>query len=279
MSVRWITTRALTHLFLFTLALLYALPILFMLASSFKPDDRVLAEAGTWLALVPLGGSLENYADVLERTNFLLALANSMLITSGIVAGGLVVNSLAGYALARLEWPGRKAVLLLVTALLTIPFEAVAVPLFYQVSVIGWRDSYQVQIIPFVADAFAIYLFYSFFLDLPRSLEEAAQIDGAGPWRTFFSIIVPASRPVFATVAVLTFVIRWGSYLWPLMVTVGERYRPLPVSLGVFENQVKAWGDIMAFGVMMVVPVVLVFLACQDLLERGLAASGSGRKG
>lgn len=114
---------------------------------------------------------------------------------------------------------------------------------------------------------------------MPKELEEAARIDGAGPWQTFLFIIVPNSKPVFATVAVLTFLMRWGSYLWPLMVTTGETYRPLPVAMAAFENQVKLWGDIMAFGVMMVAPILIVFLIFQKWFVKGVAASDTGRKG
>ena len=103
-------------------------------------------------------------------------------------------------------------------------------------------------------------------------------MDGAGPWRTFIYIIVPMARPVFATVAILTFLMRWGSYLWPLMVTTGETYRPLPVAMASFESQVKLWGDIMAFGVMMVIPVLIVFLLFQHWFVKGVAASGTGYK-
>ena len=96
--------------------------------------------------------------------------------------------------------------------------------------------------------------------------------------RTFFLIIIPNAKPVFASVAILTFLMRWGSYLWPLLVTTGETYRPLPVAMAAFENQVKLWGDIMAFGVMMVAPILLFFLLCQKWFVKGVAATGTGRK-
>ncbi len=266
----------LSYLTLIILALLYIAPVLFMVIGSLKPDDRVLSDGGSLLAFVPVEGSLDNYRDVLGRVNFPRFLFNSLFVTGLIVGAGLVVNSLAGYALARLKWRGQTAVLSIVLALLVLPFETIAVPLFYQMTVFGWRESYHVQVVPFIADAFSIYLFYSFFIGLPRDVEEAARIDGAGPWRIFLFIILPMARPVFATVAVLTFLMRWGAYLWPLMVTTGETYRPLPVAMAAFENQVKLWGDIMAFGVMMVLPVLLVFLLCQRWFIKGVSA-GRGK--
>ena len=254
------------------LAIIYLTPVGFMVVASFKPDHRVLADSGSILALVPVEASWQNYLDVFNRVNFGRYLFNSLLITSAIVFLGLWVNSLAGYALARLRFPGRELILSLVLALLVIPFESIAVPLFAQVTWMGWRDSYHVQILPFMADAFSIYLFYTFFIGLPRELEEAAKMDGASTWRIYWSIIIPNSLPVFATVAVLTFLMRWGTYLWPLLVTVGETYRPLPVALAAFENQVKFWGDIMAFGVLMVLPILVVFLCFQNWLVKGVAA-------
>jgi len=192
-----------------------------------------------------------------------------------VVLVGLVVNSMAGYAFARLQWRGRKLLFTLVLAILILPLEAIAVPLFYQVTLFGWRDTYLVQILPFVANAFSIYLFYTFFLGLPRELEEAARIDGAGVLRSFIMIIVPNSKPVFATVAILTFLMQWGIFLWPLMVTSGEEVRPLPLAIATFYTLPPLqWGDIFAFGVMMILPVVLVFLFFQRWFIRGVVTIG-----
>ena len=184
---------------LLVLALLFVSPILFMLIGSLKPEARVLVEAGSLQAFVPGDWDLRNYEDVFARVDFSRYLLNSVFITSMVVMLGLVVNSMAGYAFARLDWRGRKILFALVLAILIVPLEAIAVPLFYQVTLFGWRDTYLVQILPFIANAFSIYLFYTFFLGLPREFEEAARIDGAGVLRTFISIIVPNSRPVFAT--------------------------------------------------------------------------------
>jgi multiple sugar transport system permease protein len=156
-----------------------------------------------------------------------------------------------------------------------IPLEAIAVPLFYQVTLLGWRDTYLVQIVPFIANAFSIYLFYTFFLGLPRELEEAARIDGAGLWRTFFVIVMPNAKAVFATVAILTFLTQWGAFLWPLMVTYSETVRPLPLGIASFYTLPPLqWGDIFAFGVMMVTPVLLIFLVFQRWFVKGVATTG-----
>jgi multiple sugar transport system permease protein len=265
-----------TYCFLIILAFLFIAPILFMVVGSFKPDELVLSQAGSLKAFLPERFSLQNYSDVFERVAFGKFFLNSLLINSAIVLAGLLVNSLAGYALARLRWRGRDILLLIVLALMIIPFEAIAVPLFFQITLVGWRNTYIAQILPFIANAFSIYLFYTFFIDLPKELEEAARVDGASPLRTFFEIIVPISRPVFATVAILTFLTQWGSFLWPLMVTIDEEVRPLPVAIAAFQTLPPLqWGDIMSFGVMMVAPILIVFLLFQRWFVEGVASTGT----
>jgi multiple sugar transport system permease protein len=267
--------RALAYLGLVALALVFLAPVAMMLIGSLKPNERVLLEAGTLAAFVPAGGSLNNYANVFERTDFLRFLLNSVLITGIIVAAGLLVNALAAYAFARLQWRGRDLLFNLVLALMILPFEAIAVPLFYGVSILGLRDTYTAQILPFIANAFSIYLFYSFFIGFPKELEEAARLDGASSLRIFFSIIVPNAKPAFASVAILSFLTWWGAYLWPLMVTIGPDVRPLPVAIaGFYTLPPLQWGDILAFGTMMVLPVLAVFLMFQKWFVRGVASSG-----
>lgn len=266
---------ALAWLLLAACTLLFFGPVLFMLIGSLKPDELVLTEAGTLRAFVPASADLENYAAVFRRVPFASYLTSSLIVNGLIVGLGLAVNAFAGYALARLRWWGRHAVLALVLALLVIPFEAIAIPLFYQLSWFGWRDDHLVQALPFVANPLAIYLFHSFFLGLPRELEEAARIDGAGVLRTFFTIVIPNCKPAFASVAIVTFLFHWGMYLWPLLMTTSESVRTLPLGIATFYTLPPlAWGDILAFGVMMVLPVLVVFIVFQRWFLRGVASTG-----
>jgi multiple sugar transport system permease protein len=265
-----------SYLLLTLLGLLFVAPILFMMVGSLKPDDLVLAQAGTFKAFVPEKASLQNYEDVFTRVDFVRFFFNSLFITAAIVLGGLLVNSLAAYAFARLRWRGRIFLFTAVLALMIIPLEAIAVPLFFQVTLLGWRNTYIAQILPFIANAFSIYLFYTFFIGLPKELEEAARVDGASTIRTFFEIIVPVSLPVFATVTILTFLTQWGSFLWPLMVTVDEQVRPLPVAIASFQTLPPLqWGDILGFGVMMVAPILVIFLVFQKWFVEGVASTGT----
>lgn len=272
---RWVFGTALSYVVLIVALAIYIAPIAFMAVGSLKSDDRVLAEAGSLQAFIPDAASMQNYRDVFNRVDFLRFMLNSLFITGSIVSAGLIVNATAGYAFARLRWPGRTIMFAFVLSLMILPFESIAVPLFYQITTLGWRDTYAAQILPFIANAFSVYLFYTFFLSLPKELEESARIDGASIYRTFVSVIVPNAKPVFATVAIITFLFFWGVYLWPLMVTSGETVRPLPVAIASFHTLPPLqWGDIMAFGVMMVAPVLVVFLAFQRWFVQGVASAG-----
>lgn len=267
--------RLLLYVALVVIAMFFLLPLAMMIGGSFKHDDLVLREAGSLRSVLPAVLSWQNYADVFARVPYMRYFFNSLLITSAIVACGLLVNALAGYAFARMQWAGRDALLLTVVALMIIPLEAIAVPLFYEVTLLGWRNTYWVQIVPFIANAFSIYLFYTFFLGLPKELEEAARVDGAGAWRIFFMIVAPNAKPVFATVAILTFLTQWGAFLWPLMVTHSEAVRPLPLGIATFYTLPPLqWGDIFAFGVMMVTPVLLIFIIFQRWFVQGVASTG-----
>jgi multiple sugar transport system permease protein len=256
----------------------------FMLVSSFKNNEtQVLIDMSTLYAFVPRGElGLQNYADVFAQLDFGQLMFNSVLIVGVTVFGGLVVNSMMAYALARLRFKGRNLLLGVVVALIIIPFEAVAVPLLLVVNRLpwlggatSWLDTYHVQIIPFIADAFSIFLFYQFFISLPKDLEEAAFVDGAGVFRIFWSIVLPLSRPVFATVAILQFITHWGDFLWPLMVTRGPDVRPLMIGMQQFFGlDPKIWGDTMAFASMITIPVLIIFLLFQKWFVQSVASTG-----
>jgi len=258
------------------LAMFFVFPLIYMLSSSLKPDDAVRASSDSLKALLPTPFvGLENYGDAIERAKFWRVLLNSVIITGFIVGLGLIVNSLMGYALARMRFRGRALLLGIIIALVIIPFEALAVPLLFMGAEVGWLDTYQIQILPFIANPLYIFLFYTFFLGIPRSLEEAARIDGAGPVKVFTRVAAPLAKPAYATVAILGFLFSWGQFLWPTMVTRGVDVRPLPVAIGVFQTTPPvAWGDIMAFTVLMTLPLLIIFLVFQRQFVEGVASSG-----
>lgn len=267
----------LNYLLMALLGIFFLFPIVFMLVSSFKNNEtQVLRDMSTLYAFVPRGETgLQNYYDVFDQMPFERFMFNSVFIVGLMVLFGLMVNSLIAYALARLKFKGRALLLGVIIALIIIPLEAVAVPLLLLTNRFGWLDSYHVQIIPFIADALSIFLFYQFFIGLPKELEEAAVVDGASLFRIYWNIILPLSRPVFATVAILQFLTHWGDFLWPLMVTRGEEYRPLPVAMQQFFSQdPKVWGDIMAFAAMITIPVLIIFLLFQKWFVQSVATTG-----
>jgi multiple sugar transport system permease protein len=276
----------------------FIFPVVIMIVSSLKPERLVASDMRTIYAFIPREATLENYScpdyqspdtqcvdragGVFERLPMPRLFFNSVFVTSSIVLLGLFVNSMAAYALARLRLPYRNLILTVVILLIIVPFEAVAVPLLLLVNglpwidgTIGWLNSYHVQIFPFAADAFSIFLFYQFFLNIPRDFDEAARVDGAGGFLIYRRIIVPLSRPVFATVAILQFLAHWGSFLWPLMTTRGFDFTTLPVAMNVFFGQApRQWGDVMAFATLATVPVLILFLLFQRWFVQSVSASG-----
>ncbi len=286
-------TPFLRNAFLFAvmclLGVVFAAPLLFMFASSFKRDDAIFANLAGWAAFVPdAGWSLANYAAIFERSNLPLFLLNSAIIATFVVVGGVLVNSMLAFSLSRMRWRGRRAVLAMVVALMIVPFEVIAIPLLSLVARlpwpgieqgaptwhIGWFNSLHVQIVPFLANAFCVFLFYQFFRDIPRELDEAARMDGAGPWTLFFRIILPNSRPAIATAAIVLFIAAWNQYLWPIMVVQGEAARPVQPGIQQFFGRSNSWGQIMAYASVVTLPVLAVFLAFQRQFVASVAGAG-----
>ncbi len=258
------------------LALFFLFPLVYMYVSSFKPDNLVLADSNSIKAFIPSPNvGLENYSDAIDRAQVFRSFFNSVIISGSIVLLGLVVNSLFGYALARLRFKGKKVLISAIIALIIIPFEALAVPLLFMSAEVGILDTYIVQILPFIANPLFVYLFYTFFLNVPISLEEAARVDGAGPVTTFVKVVAPLAKPAYATMAILGFLFSWGQFLWPVMVTRGIEVRPLPLGIGTFKTTPPVqWGDIMAYAAMMTLPLLIIFLIFQRYFVQGVASSG-----
>lgn len=274
----------LRYVVMILIAIFFLFPIVFMVISSFKENElQVVSDMGSLRAFLPVGEmGIQNYRDVFASLDFGSLMFNSVLIMLFTVIIGLFVNSLIAYSLARLRFKGRGILLGVIIALIIIPFEAVAIPLLVLVNKLPWfggattwLDSYHVQIIPFIADAFSIFLFYQFFINIPKALEEAALIDGASLFRIFWNIVIPLSRPIFATVAILQALASWNRFMWPLMVTRGPDVRPLTVGIQSFFGQdPRLWGDLMAFASLITIPVLIVFLLFQKWFVQSVASTG-----
>ena len=276
---KWIT-----YIVMILLAIFFLFPIVFMIQSSFKNNEyQVITDMGSLRAFLPIGDlGVQNYIDVFAAQDFGELMFNSVFIMLITVISGLFINSMIAYALARLRFKGKSVLLRTIIALMIIPFESVAIPLLVMVNKLpwfggatSWLDSYHVQIIPFIADAFSIFLFYQFFIDIPKDLEEAALIDGASFFGIYWKIVLPLSRPIFATVAILQALYSWNRFMWPLMVTRGPEVRPLTVGIqSYFGQDPKLWGDLMAFASLITVPVLIVFLLFQKWFVRSVASTG-----
>jgi multiple sugar transport system permease protein len=236
-------------------------------------------------AFLPIGDiSLDNYEKIFERAPVGRFILNSIIVTAITVTIGLIVNSLAGFALAIPRWKGKGIVLGLIVATLIVPFETIAVPLLLIISRLpsitaegiktGWINSYHVQIIPWIFNAFSIFLFTQFFSSLPHALVEAAKIDGASWWQIYRKVIVPISGPVFATAAILTWLPMWNQYMWPLMTVQSEELRPVMVGLQYFFLQDVLWEEVMAFLSIITIPVLILFLMLQRTYIESIAESG-----
>lgn len=271
------------------LALIFVFPFLFMVSASLKTNSTIFSDLHSFRALIPIGNlTTENYTNVFGRGNIVHLFLNSILITVLTVGTGLVVNSLAAFSLARLEWRGKQAALSILIVLLVIPFEAITVPLMLLVAKLpgialtaqglmltrSWLNTLYVQILPFIANAFSIFLFYQFFREIPKDFDEAAYIDGATPLQVYRHVIVPSSLPVFATVTILQALAMWNQYLWPVITVPGESARPLMVGMAQFFGRTPQWGEVMAYATIITIPVLIAFIVFQRWFVRSVIGSG-----
>lgn len=282
-----------TYIIATLMACVFAFPLLFMVMSSFKPKYQIFEDLRSWRAFLPVGEvNFDQYVGVFSRTPVFTFFTNSIVISVMVVGLGLFVNSLAAYAIARLKFRGQNALLGFLIATLIVPFETIALPMLFLVNKLpyiyfengslvvtqSWLNSYAVQIVPFVASGFSIFLFVQYFKTIPKELDEAAIIDGASFFGVYRKVIVPLSGPAFATSAILTFLAVWNSYLWPVMSVQKESMRPVQVGLDYFfasgTDEGLAWGQIMAYSTLITVPILLVFIVFQRAFVSSVASSG-----
>ena len=273
--------------------LLFSLPLLFMISSSLKEPQAIFADVKSWRAFLPVGDiSLDQYAGVFERLPMGQFIFNSVFISAVVVILGLFVNSLAAFAIARLKFRGQNAILVFLIATLVVPFETIAMPLLVLVNSLprisfedgsfeittGWLNTYLVQIAPFIAWGFSIFLFVQYFKTIPKELDEAAIIDGASFFSIYWRIIVPLAGPAFATSAILSFLAIWNAYLWPVMVVQTEALRPVQVGLDYFwastSEEGTQWGEIMAYSTLITLPILIIFVIFQRAFVASVASSG-----
>ncbi|WP_310528400.1 carbohydrate ABC transporter permease [Nocardioides sp.] len=248
-------------------------PFLWMVISSFKPEAEVRVVPPTWW---PETVTTDNYRQLFTRLDFPRYFLNSAIVAVTVAVGNMVFCSMLGYALAKLDFPGKKLVFAVVLGTLMVPGVVTFVPLFVLTTNVGLTNTLPGMILPFLAGPFGVFLMRQFVMSLPDELIQAARVDGAGELRIFFSIILPLCGPAVATLGVLTFLTSWNNFLWPLVVATSEDKYTLPVALALYavgQNATK-YGLLLAGSVVVVLPVLAVFLMLQRQIMQGIASTG-----
>ena len=255
---------------------LWAAPFVWMVSTSFKPSSQVMTPVVEWL---PREVTLENYRNVLEYPIATWAM-NSVIVAAIATALCVLFGAMAGYALARLRFPGRNVIFFLFLASIMIPPEVGIVPLLLAMIKAGLASTYTALILPTIANVLAVYIFRQFFLTFPRELEEAAIVDGAGAFRIFFRIALPLARSPAIAATVIVFTLNWNNFLWPLLVTFDEDMKTLPVGIAAFapvvgtRTQLEGYATAMAAVTILCIPSVLLFLLLQRYFIEGITTSG-----
>lgn len=254
-------------------AFVWAMPFFWMISTSFKRPEHVMTEHIEW---IPRVVTFDNYVKVFEFPIMRWAF-NSLVQATVSTTLCVFFGAMAGYALARMRFPGNGLLFALFVASLMIPAEVTVVPLLLAIINIGWASTYQALILPTIANVFSVYIFRQFFLTFPTELEEAARMDGAGPFRTFWLIALPMARAPAIAAAVVIFTLNWNNFLWPLLVTFKDSMKTLPVGIAQFAPVVGSHTQLEGFSVSMAavtvlsIPSVLLFFVLQRYFIQGLS--------
>jgi multiple sugar transport system permease protein len=262
------------HVALFAGLIVMILPFAWMILGSFKTTPELRQLPPTWIPEDPTVG---NYRELFDRLDYPRYFFNSAVVAVSVTVGNMVFSSMLGYALAKLEFPGKRALFALALATLMIPAFVTFMPLFVLVSKMNLVNTHAGLILPFLAGAFGVFLMRQYISSaIPDDLLDAARVDGAGEYRIFFSIVMPLCGPALATVGVLTFVSTWNSFLWPLVVASTEDMYTLPVALALFSigQQESDLALLLAGSAVVVLPILLLFFAMQRYVIQGIATSG-----
>jgi len=264
--------KALTYFFLTLGALVMLVPFLWMLSTSLKDQAQLFAWPPNWF---PNPVTWSNYAEVLGKINFGLYGYNSLKITLAVTLGKLVTSSMAGYAFARMKFPGKDFLFILTLATMMISSQITLVPNFIIMRTLGLVNTHLGVILPQLADGFGIFLMRQFFITFPFELEDAAKLDGCNPMMFYLRILLPNSKPILATLAVMTFQGVWNDFLWPLVMLTSPGKRTLAVALSYLVGQYTTrWEIQMAGSVLTVLPVIILFFFLQKYFVQSIKMTG-----
>jgi multiple sugar transport system permease protein len=270
-----LSSRILTHVFLIAVALICVLPLVFSLKTSLEPA-RFAFQVPTWELHDP---SLEHYFDVINRQDLMLPtwFLNSLVVSFSIVALQLLVVSTAAYAFARLTFPGRNLIFFLFLFTIMVPTQVTMIPVYTMIRSLKLLDSFLALILPAMANVFGLFMIRQFFLGIPKELEEAAMIDGAGRWRTFFTVMVPQVKAGLVALGILTFLGSWNDLFWPMIVMNKLEMRTLPVGLTVLNGTYATERALVLAGAFFaIIPALILYGIFQKRILQGSMLSGLG---
>jgi multiple sugar transport system permease protein len=252
------------------LAVMTVFPLFWMLSIAFKAPAEVFKPN-----ILPKAASWDNFLYVLTEVPFVRYILNTTFVAGVVTVLALFFHTMAGYALARLRFPGRETIFVLIFSTFLVSLPVIIVPLFILTRSMGLLNTYAGMIVPAIFNAFGIFLLRQYYLSLPRELEEAALIDGAGYWRIYWSVILPLSRPIIASLAILFFLANWNSFLWPLTVAGDDKLWVVQVGISNFRSQYSAsWNYIMAASTIVAAPMLVLFLIFQRQIMESIKTSG-----
>lgn len=252
------------------LALMVLFPLLWMVSIAFKGPAESFSGN-----LIPEAPTFDNFVYVLTGVPFIRYMLNSFFVSATVTIVALFFHTMAGYALARLRFPGRDIIFLAIFSTFLVSLPVIIVPLFIIVRAMGMLNSYAGLIVPSIFNAFGIFLLRQYYLSLPKEVEEAALIDGAGYWRIYWSIILPLSRPIMSALAILFFLANWNAYLWPLTIASNPNLWVVQVGIANFKSQYSAsWNYMMAASTIVAIPTLVLFVIFQRQIMDSLKTSG-----
>ena len=264
---------------LLVLSVFFLFPVLWMLANSFKPDAAITADMNSIAAFIPPapgGNFFENYVSIITDTNFLRYMANTLLYAAILIVLSIVVNGLAGYALAKINFPFRDQWLMIIIMLLIVPTETVITIHFLIIAKAGLLNTVVGYILPLIVNPFNIYLFRQVFVSLPDDVYEAAQLDFCGPVKYFFTMVLPMSKTVVATVSVFTFLNVWNDYLWPSLVFTSSDLLTAQIGLNsITSNENTTMGQTLAVITLVTIPVIIIYSLFSKQIVEGVTSTGS----
>ena len=253
-------------------ALAMVIPFLWMLGVAFRTSGDLYADPAR---ILPGQWTLQGVQAVVDQLPFVRLIVNTFVFAGGATLLMLLFDSMTAFALARLRFPGRNAVFVLILATLMVPFQVTIVPVFLTLFRLGWLNSYQGLIIPRATSALGIFMLSQFFLRLPAELDDAARIDGAGNFTVYWRIILPNAKPALASLFIIQFAALWNDFLWPLVISNNVNMQTLPAALTIFSSQSGIdHAALMAGAAISLTPLAIAFLLLQRFFVQGVAASG-----